>query len=171
MDSSRTLFKKFFGGNNNNCSNRVEDDSFNPPKFSFSNKDQLMKGKIQIEPVEVVDSVAEIDDIPDEIFNDSFDNEKAMPLDIIEEEPIETVDRDEKTTETTNPERAEPSQVKPPLHQPKPCQVMSDPSRLMMQLTTFAEQLDKMKFAFSERQSALDLSLLALDERIGKHSC
>lgn len=152
MDSSRTLFKKFFGGANNNT---VKADTFNPPKFSFSNKDQLMKGKIQIDPTEPAEPIEVVDEIPDEIFDDYFnDNQQyeQVALDKIEEEPVEVI-------------APEP---RPSLHQPQPCQPTSDPNRLILQLTAFAEQLDQMKFTLSERQSTMDLSLLAFDEKIGK---
>lgn len=152
MDSSRTLFKKFFGGN------KVEDDTFNPPKFSFSNKDQLMKGKIQIDSLEEVDPAepVDVDDIPDEIFDEYLkDQQQPKSLDKIEEEPTEPL--------VIKPEQ------KPPLLQPKPCQPTSDPNRLILRLTAFAEQVDQMKFALSERQSTMDLSLLTLDEKIGKN--
>lgn len=58
-------------------------------------------------------------------------------------------------------------QQQPDLHEPKPVLALNG-NRLIVQLSAFAASLETFKFSLQQRQNALDLAILGMDEKLGK---
>ncbi len=171
---------------------------FNPPKFSFNKKKLGGSISIQEKDDVIQNqfNTNEVEEYPDELFDSLIDDirkDTEDNQDNCDNHDIEGIEDNEynqdnqetqlpltfQTSHSAQPAQLTPiqeiyeelSQPQPPLrkelYEPKPTIVING-SRLIVQLTAFAASLDSFKSTLQQRQNALDLAVLGLDEKLGK---
>lgn len=178
MDSQRSLFKKFFG-NNNTAQNVGTNDNngnrgFNPPKFQF---DKKKLGSIMNRTAETTNEDTDI--IKDNVIDDSelgdhmddwmdtiatMDNSTVSTVNTMNTTKVTVIEAAPKETAVSIPKDS------------KDCSLFNgilqknhQKYNLSNQLEYFNEEIEVFLRNCGEKRNKMELLVLSLDEKIGKH--